>query len=171
MNIDELIEENKYIVVRVLNRYLKTEMFQQQREDYMQIGLIALWKAIMDYEEEKNDNFEAYAYTCIRNDIRNEIRKALKLKRGANEVVLSLNASAPEFDDISLEEVIPDQNGTVVLNTDAFLENLDKDDIQIMRLKGENRTINEISSITGFSRKHVMRRTEAMKKKLKENVI
>ena len=171
MNIDELIEENKYIVIRVLNRYLKSELFQQQREDYMQIGLIALWKAITTYEEDKNDNFEAYAYTCIRNDIRNEMRKALKQKRGANEVILSLNASSPELEDICLEEVIPDKKGVVIVDTKAFMEGLTEDDFKLIKLKSERKTINEISNITGFNRKKVIRKTDELKRKFKENVL
>ncbi|MCD8286600.1 MAG: sigma-70 family RNA polymerase sigma factor [Clostridia bacterium] len=50
-------------------------------EDLMQEGLVGLYSAIGSYKKENHASFTTYAYICIRNAIRDEVKKSNGLKQ------------------------------------------------------------------------------------------
>lgn len=60
-----------------------------EREDLLQIGMIGLWQAIVDFRCERSHSFPAFARVCVRRHLLTAIKSASRLKR------LPLNASMP----------------------------------------------------------------------------
>lgn len=72
--IDERIGEFEYLILRVIAKY---KLFKD-RENYMQIGRLAIWKAATEFDESKG-NFEMYAYMLIKFAIVREFQGELKV--------------------------------------------------------------------------------------------
>ncbi|WP_274309858.1 sigma factor [Solibacillus daqui] len=72
--IDERIGEFEYLILRVIAKY---KLFQD-KENYMQIGRLAIWKAAKEFDETKG-NFEMYAYMLIKFAILREFNGNLKV--------------------------------------------------------------------------------------------
>jgi len=58
---------------------IKKLKIYKNRDEYFQIGLIALWKAYLMYNQQKGE-FSNFAYTYIRGSILNELKKSRKLE-------------------------------------------------------------------------------------------
>lgn len=73
-------------------------------EDIMQEGMIGLFKAIRDYDIEKNDNFMAFAELCVKRQIITAIKSATRQKHIPLNSYVSLNK--PIYDDESERTLI-----------------------------------------------------------------
>lgn len=175
MNIDNQIENYEYVIRRVMLKYLKDENYNMYKEDFMQIGRIALWNALKDYDKEKNKNFEAYAYLRVKNAFLDEIERLNAQKRGGSSITISINApcniTINGDNTITLEEVLEDKNVEGMIDMKNFLDDLTDDEFTIIRLKSLDKTVNEIKQITGFSRQKIINQTQYLKQKLKDNVL
>ena len=60
-----------------------------EREDLLQVGMIGLWQAILDYKEARATSFPAFAKVCIHRHIITAIKAASRQKQ------LPLNSSVP----------------------------------------------------------------------------
>ena len=69
------IERHQRLVYYVIYRYFP---YLRDDEDAAQIGMIALWKAVVSYEGGKSQ-FATYAIQCIKNALRREIRSRAQL--------------------------------------------------------------------------------------------
>ncbi|OPJ54912.1 RNA polymerase sporulation sigma factor SigH [Alkalithermobacter paradoxus] len=69
------------------------------KEDIMQEGMIGLYKAIRDYDEEKTSSFRAFAELCITRQIITAIKTATRQKHIPLNSYVSLNK--PIYDDES----------------------------------------------------------------------
>lgn len=63
-------EKNKHIIMGMVNRYCN-----DNKEDYYEVGKIALIKAIMKYDSKTNVPIEKYIGLNVKNAIKNEQRK------------------------------------------------------------------------------------------------
>jgi RNA polymerase sporulation-specific sigma factor len=82
-----------------------------EREDLLQVGMIGLWQAIVDYRPEKATSFPAFAKVCIHRHIITAIKAATRQKQLPLNQSLSLEF--PSEDDLS------DWNMSDILQTDA----------------------------------------------------
>src|SRR5437870_11798747 len=81
-----------------------------EREDLLQVGMIGLWQAIIDYEPAKATSFPAFAKVCIHRHIITAIKAATRQKQIPLNTSLSLEV--PSEDDSS------DWNMSDILHTD-----------------------------------------------------
>src|SRR5213080_3536533 len=81
-----------------------------EREDLLQVGMIGLWQAIVDYKPAKATSFPAFAKVCIHRHIITAIKAATRQKQVPLNTSLSLEVPA---DDESSE-----WNMSEVLHTD-----------------------------------------------------
>ena len=82
---NKLAEENLGLVYLVVNKeftYEKTT--ESDRENYIEEGMIGLAKAINTFNPSKGAKFSTYAYTCIKFEINNYVRKKNNHKRKIN---------------------------------------------------------------------------------------
>jgi RNA polymerase sigma factor (sigma-70 family) len=67
MQSEELFRKNTPLVYHVFNRHFANRfMANNYKEDLIQEGLIALWRACLFYKEETGLQFSTYAYPAIR---------------------------------------------------------------------------------------------------------
>ena len=68
------------------------------REDIIQEGMIGLYKAVCDYEPEKQTSFRAFSELCITRQIISAIKSATRKKHMPLNTYVSLNRSVFEGD-------------------------------------------------------------------------
>ena len=67
-----------------------------EREDLLQVGMIGLWQAIVDYRHDKATSFPAFAKVCIQRHIITAIKAATRQKQVPLNTSLSLEVPADE---------------------------------------------------------------------------
>lgn len=159
------IGHHQRLVYYVIYRHFP---YLREDEDAAQIGMIALWKAVVSYESGKSQ-FATYAIQCVMNEIRMELRRRarfLKLGEVASldePLYYDSNGSA-----VTLAHLTPDPgDGYFPVDNDlSFLEDkLTERDLRIFRLYLRGFTVVEMSQDLGCSREWVyqsIRRAQAM---------
>jgi len=78
-----------------------------EREDLLQVGMIGLWQAIIDYRHDKATSFPAFAKVCIHRHIITAIKAATRQKQVPLNSSLSLEVPADdEQTEWSMSDVI-----------------------------------------------------------------
>src|SRR2546423_12136751 len=81
-----------------------------EREDLLQVGMIGLWQAIIDYQPAKATSFPAFAKVCIHRHIITAIKAATRQKQLPLNTSLSL--------EVPSEDEVADWNMSDILHTD-----------------------------------------------------
>ena len=102
--LDYLICKYKDIVNSKVNKYF---IIGAEKEDIMQEGLIGLYKAIKDYNSEKQNSFKSFANLCIERQLITAIKSSNRQKHIPLNSSLSLNSGAyDEDDDTEVMEIL-----------------------------------------------------------------
>ncbi|OQB24641.1 MAG: RNA polymerase sigma-H factor [Firmicutes bacterium ADurb.Bin182] len=148
------------------------------REDLIQEGMIGLYKAIRDFNEEKQTTFRTFAEMCILRQIITAIKTATRLKHMPLNNYLSLNK--PLYDDetdrtlmdtlasvhmVNPEEILinEEEYKSIMLKIDNLLSGLEK---QTLYYYLEGRSYQEIAKKLKRSTKSVDNALQRIKKKL-----
>src|SRR6476620_7389832 len=67
-----------------------------ERDDLLQVGMIGLWQAIVDYRHDKATSFPAFAKVCIHRHIITAIKAATRQKQVPLNTSLSLEVPADD---------------------------------------------------------------------------
>ncbi len=79
-----------------------------EREDLLQVGMIGLWQAIIDYHTDRPISFPAFAKVCIQRHIITAIKASTRQKQAILNHSLSLDATPDDDDsDWNLSDIIP----------------------------------------------------------------
>lgn len=79
-----------------------------EKEDLLQVGMIGLWQAIVDFRCDKAISFPAFAKVCIQRHIITAIKTATRQKQTPLNSSLSLESPAEDSGpDWSLSDIIP----------------------------------------------------------------
>lgn len=99
-----LLNKYKEIVNMKVSRYF---IIGAEKEDIVQEGLIGLYKAIKNYDTDKQNSFKSFANLCIERQLITAIKSSNRQKHMPLNSYLSLNMSAydDEDDDTSIYEV------------------------------------------------------------------
>lgn len=87
-------------------------------EDIIQEGMIGLFKAIRDYEVEKNSNFKAFAELCVKRQIITAIKTATRQKHIPLNSYVSLNK--PIYNDDSERTLLDVLKGKRSMNPETL---------------------------------------------------
>ena len=141
------------------------------QEDLVQEGLMGIWKAIRDFDEEKNDSFFGFASMCIASQIKDALRTSNRGKhKYLNEAV-----SLTTFDDNVPHEYVVDpiHNYIEKEGKDNFYRKIEsictKQQIDVLKYYFEGYTYGEIAKINGITSKKVDNILLAIKTKIKKN--
>lgn len=103
-------------------------------EDIIQEGMIGLYKAVRDYNREKNTSFSGFAELCVNRQMITAIKAATRHKHQPLNTYISLNK--PVFDDDSEQTYIDLLQEGELLNPEAlFIGQENKDFIETQMLK------------------------------------
>lgn len=95
--LDYLINKYKFLVNMKINKYY---IIGAEREDIMQEGLIGLFKAIQNFQPDKQNSFKSFANLCIERQLITVIKSSNRQKHIPLNSYLSLNISAYEGSDL-----------------------------------------------------------------------
>lgn len=101
--IDYLMNKYEGIVRKKANTYF---LVGSDREDVVQEGLIGLYKAICDYDENKRSSFKSFAELCITRQIITSIKTATRLKHTPLNGYISIYMPVQEESDQALIDII-----------------------------------------------------------------
>ncbi len=130
----------------VVSQALKLVVQKQDLDDYIQVGLMGLLKAIRNYNPEKS-KFSTFATVCIRN----EILKFIKKKKRQSRRVTTAKKQPKE---ILLWEYQPDD--------------LTEDEMDILNMKLQNHTYKEISEAMCCNKNEVKQKIKKILRKIRE---
>lgn len=109
-NLIEIIKSgNKYALEHLINRYKslvnmkvsKYYIIGAEREDIVQEGLIGLFKAIKNYQSNKQSSFKNFANMCIERQLITAIKSSNRQKHIPLNSYLSLNINAYDNNDVN----------------------------------------------------------------------
>ena len=171
--VNELLSRYKSLINKISRSYF---LVGGDIEDIIQEGMIGLYKAIMNYNGEKNASFKTFASTCIKNQIQSAIRIASSEKNKVLSTALSIQdqnldedeeemeiilpSSLPSPDDKILEKENVEEIFKIIKSTLSELEQ----NVLMLYLKGYN--YNEISSKMNISKKSIDNALSRIKNKL-----
>ena len=117
--IEEIKQGDEYALTYLLKKYQelvnmkinKYFMIGAEKEDIAQEGMIGLYKAIQNYNPEKQNSFKSFANICIERQLITAIKTSNRQKHLPLNSYLSLNTSAYDNNDESSVELIDTYNG------------------------------------------------------------
>ena len=108
-----LFNENRKLVYHMLNKYYTR--WPELKDDLVAVGMIALWKATEQYDENREVKFQSFAGRAIRNEMSNEVHRIYGRNGSAkSEYTKNLESLDKTFcigrdnDEGSYYEILPD---------------------------------------------------------------
>jgi len=124
-------EASEYLLYKyrnlVRNKVRSYFLVGAEREDLLQVGMIGLWQAIVDYRADKAISFPAFARICIQRHIITAIKTATRQKQIPLNTSLSLESPTDEsssewtLSDILTSEETVDPEELVLKREDSKL--------------------------------------------------
>jgi len=100
---DYIMNKYKYLVRKKANAMF---LIGGDTDDLIQEGMIGLFKAIRDYNEDKETSFYSFADLCVSRQIYNAIEASQRKKHQPLNTYVSLNADIDDEHEISLLDVL-----------------------------------------------------------------
>lgn len=94
--LDFLLDKYKEMVNMKVSKYF---IIGAERDDMVQEGMIGLYKAVKNYEENKQSSFKSFANICIERQMITAIKTSNRQKHIPLNSYLSLNSSANDDED------------------------------------------------------------------------
>ena len=154
------------------------------KEDIVQEGMIGLFKAIRDFQADKNVSFRAFAELCITRQIITAIKTATRQKHHPLNSYVSLNKpmSTNSDDDRSLGESIPQQSihdpADLVISAEeiesiksslgTLLSSLET---EVLQLYMDGKSYQEIADMLGRHVKSIDNALQRIKRKLEQHLL
>lgn len=143
-------------------------------DDLIQEGMIGLFKAVQDYQPEKEASFQTFARICIDRQIYNAIKCSNRQKHQPLNTYVSLSAKDDEntLDDIwaqSPETIVIDQENRRLLEEEIFrsLSSMEK---KVLEYYLEGCSYVEISRLLDKSPKSIDNALQRIKTKIREQI-
>lgn len=154
--INDFLEEYKWIVVFVINRFFPS---QRNNDDMMQIGLIELWK-IYEFIDETREEREVVSYmiTCVRNRMNDEYRKQMRVKR-------FIDTESIQLDDEITDKVGEMDDGFDKIFIKDFASKQEKTERKIVELSSKGYNLREIAKEVNLSETAVWKKKRKLKEK------
>lgn len=177
-----LVEHNIRFVIHILNE--KFSYIDDEKEDFISVGIIGLMKASLTFDLSRNVKFSTYAGKCIQNEILMFL-KSIKESMGVS--VLSLDFPLLYQDDennMTLMDTIKDEtdwfyeceNESMFVFINEFLSKLSEFDRKMVMMNfgfidGKIYSQRQIGNMVGLSQSSVCRRIERVLEELKIELV
>lgn len=171
----ELLEKYKPLVKAKSRAYF---LIGADSEDIIQEGMIGLYKAIRDYDSNKNASFRSFAELCVNRQMITAIKAATRQKHQPLNSYISLNK--PIFDEDSDETYLDLLQEGELLNPEVLLigqesktilehemvKNLSAFESRVLTLYLQGRSYFEIAGVLQKTEKSIDNALQRVKKKL-----
>lgn len=112
--LEKLFRRYKELVNMKVSRYF---IIGAEKEDIVQEGLIGLYKAIKNFDDDKQTSFKSFANLCIERQLITAIKTSNRQKHIPLNSSVSLNGNAYDNDDVPLIDVFDSNNTEDPLDT------------------------------------------------------
>ena len=151
-------------------------------EDIIQEGMIGLYKAVRDYNEEKNASFRSFAELCVNRQMITAIKAATRQKHQPLNSYVSLNKPVYEDEsELTYMDFLQSSSGSL-LNPEALLigqenksfledqmvKNLSSFETRVLVLYLQGRSYFEIANVLDKPEKSIDNALQRVKKKLEK---
>ena len=152
------------------------------KEDIVQEGMIGLFKAIRDFQSEKNTAFRAFAELCITRQIITAIKTATRQKHIPLNSYVSLNKpSSHKDDDAPLENILTsrviDDPAELVISAEQIAhikesmgQLLSELETEVLQLYMDGKSYQEIADMLGRHVKSIDNALQRIKRKLEQHL-
>lgn len=177
--VDYLLEKYKYLV-RKKARTLY--LIGGENDDLIQEGMIALYKAIRDYDPDRTSSFIQFAEVCIENQLYNTIKGANRMKNTPLNSYISLysplntSSGSPSRETladtllprnlINPEDILIDRENVTNIQS-TIEENLSPYERHVVELYIDGCTYQQIARALGKTPKSIDNALQRIKKKIK----
>ena len=144
MNIEQLCEEHKGLVIHMAKNYLKYFPKQYTLEDIKQIGWEAMLTALQGYKEGKSKKLGSFLALCIRNKYGKELEFLYGTKRdySISTASLDMNRERTNGDSpLNLYDILADNKQTPIEDSsvakvmyDVAMSSLSKNELRIFQM-------------------------------------
>jgi RNA polymerase sporulation-specific sigma factor len=154
------------------------------KEDIVQEGMIGLYKAIRDFQADKNTAFRAFAELCMTRQIITAIKTATRQKHIPLNSYVSLNKPAPdeEDDSRSLEESLETRNVSDPADLVVSAEEIDNIrasvgkvlsafETEVLQLYMDGKSYQQIADMLGRHVKSIDNALQRIKRKLEHHML
>ncbi len=172
-SVNLLLTRYKHLVNKIARSYFLAD---GDSEDILQEGMIGLYKAIINFDPAKNVSFKTFASTCIRHQLQSAIKVSSSEKNKILSSAISISDSPLDEEDGDLEIFIPSSLPSPddkVLEKERFKEIKDKIidtlsalELKVLSLYLKGYSYQEISSLSGLSKKSIDNALTRIKNKL-----
>lgn len=127
---NKFIKENEGFIHKIVRRFSPPDDFEY--DDYFQIGMMGLDKAVEKFDSGLNVNLSTFAYHCIYNDILQFVNKQNKKRKREvsieNFVKRSENGDTSEYNEMLFNGVVYDFEESVIskMMVDKFIGSLEE---------------------------------------------
>lgn len=172
---DILVEKYKNLVRKKARTFFLTGA---DNEDLIQEGMIGLYKAIRDYEPEKDVVFMSFASICINRQISTAITNYNRKKNLPLNSAISLDSPIDDMDDdVRLGDIITNEDdgnpetafinkeqGSILMN--SVFSKLSKMEVKVLELYLEGLSYVEIAKALGKNEKSIDNAIQRIRNKL-----
>lgn len=138
------------------------------REDLIQEGMIGLFKAMRDYNSEKNVPFVSFAKLCVERQMYTAIEAAGRLKNMPLNGYISLSEEGENLMDGGIEEAVIEKASYQQMYENVQ-KNLSAMEREVLELYLEGKDYTEIAEILGKTDKSVDNALQRIKSKIRKN--
>lgn len=174
-SMDNILNYFKPKVVAICREYF---LIGADFDDILQEGMIGLYKAILGYEQDKNENFSSFASLCIHRHVQNAVRRATSKKNQPLNDYLSINIEGGVGDEENSIKILlkAKDKGAEQISLDReqnkLFYNKIKDELsgvqyQVLLMYLNGYAYNEIATKLDLNTKRVDNQIQQIKKKLK----
>jgi RNA polymerase sporulation-specific sigma factor len=162
--VNQFLQENRKLVVTAIKSAFPSILHTYDEEDYIQEGMIWLYKSMLKYDESRNVKFSTFAFIVIKSKIMQKIKYSQnKIKQYDNNVISIYHTINSNSDDFALIDKIPDKRSYIniidveyhkkVINT--LRKKLQGRSREIFEYILQKKTPNEMAKIVGCTNKNI----------------
>lgn len=162
---EELCRIYKPIVLQIARRFF---LSGGDTEDLVQEGMCGLLSAVCAYQSDEK-GFSPYAYCCIRNKIKDAVKKSIGDKQSALNNFVPIDAEGKEWISPNPEDeiILKEHEKELLKQMAKFLSPFE---YQVITLYIEGSTMTEISATLNKSTKSIDNAITRAKQKLQKNI-
>lgn len=165
--IDVLMERYRNLV-RVEAR--KFFLVGGDEEDLIQEGMIGLFKAVQNYDQEKDASFQTFATLCVKRQLYSTVTASNRKKHGPLNHYISFFTEQGLDEDFSQMNYNPEelflQKERVQTYYEAIEKNLSKFEKEVVKLYLDGKNYEEIAKEVGKTKKSIDNAIQRIRKKL-----
>lgn len=159
---NNLIIDNKGLVYSVIRKYYPTYAHD---EDIISSGMVGLCRAANTWDETKSV-FSTYAFTCIRNEIRLELR--LRAKQPPDTLSIDYEINGDDNSLTTFGELLVGDSDIDYMDIETISNLFTPIEYAIFEMKYKGLKSKEIAQAVGVGAEQIRRYLRRIKKKLKE---